>query len=152
NGNVALCGELDLADDGRALLALGFGARSEEAAQRALASLQDGFESACRLYVQGWRAWQKSLLPLNRPAGSSNLNSYRVSPAVLASHGALSFPGALIASLSIPWGFTKGDEDLGGYHLVWPRDLVETAGAFLAAGDADEAKSILAYLRSIQEA
>ena len=26
----------------------------------------------------------------------------------------------------------KIDEDLGGYHLVWPRDLVETAGGFLA--------------------
>ncbi|MEJ1268228.1 glycoside hydrolase family 15 protein [Pantoea ananatis] len=25
-------------------------------------------------------------------------------------------------------GFSKGDDDLGGYHLVWPRDLVETAG------------------------
>ena len=46
-------------------------------------------------------------------------------------------PGAAVASLSIPWGFSKGDDDLGGYHLVWPRDLVETAGGFLAAGDAD---------------
>jgi glucoamylase len=35
---------------------------------------------------------------------------------------------------------------------VWPRDLVETAGGFLAAGAIDEAKSILAYLMSIQEA
>jgi hypothetical protein len=43
-------------------------------------------------------------------------------------------PGAVVASLSIPWGFSKGDGDLGGYHLVWPRDLVETAGGFLAIG------------------
>ena len=53
---------------------------------------------------------------------------------MLRSHEASSFPGGIIASLSIPWGFTKGDEDLGGYHLVWPRDLVETAGGLLAAG------------------
>jgi glucoamylase len=152
NGNVALCGEIDLADSGSAVLALGFGGRPEEAGHHALSSLQDGFEAACRLYVEDWRAWQKTLLPLDRPAGLSNLNRYRVSTAVLATHQAASFPGAVIASLSIPWGFNKGDEDLGGYHLVWPRDLVETAGAFLAAGAIDQAKSILAYLMSIQEA
>jgi glucoamylase len=69
NGNVALCGEIDLAaNDGRALLALGFGGRPEEAGHRALSSLQDGFEVACQGYVEGWRAWQKKLLPLDRPA------------------------------------------------------------------------------------
>ena len=45
-----------------------------------------------------------------------------------------SFPAASIASLSIPGASAKGDDDLGGYHLVWPRDLVETAGGLLAAG------------------
>ena len=60
--------------------------------------------------------------------------------------------GAIIASLSIPWGFRKGDDDLGGYHLVWPRDLVETAGGFLAAGATTAAKSVLDYLMAIQEA
>jgi glucoamylase len=153
NGNVALCGGIDLAAEaGCVLLAIGFGIRPEEAGHRALSSLQDGFEPACRLYVEGWRAWQRKLLPLDRPAGPSNLNRYRVSTAVLATHEAVSFPGAIIASLSIPWGFNKGDEDLGGYHLVWPRDLVETAGGFLAAGATDEAKSTLAYLMAIQEA
>lgn len=152
NGNVALCGEINLTKGGSALLALGFGGRPEEAGHRALSSLQDGFEAACRLYIEGWRAWQKKLLPLDRPAGLSKLNSYRISTAVLATHQDTSFPGAVIASLSIPWGFNKGDEDLGGYHLVWPRDLVETAGAFLAAGAVDQAKATLAYVMSIQEA
>ena len=81
----------------------------------------------------------------------SGLNTYRVSTAVLATHRSIAMPGAAVASLSIPWGFNKGDDDLGGYHLVWPRDLVETAGGFLAAGDADAALQILAYLRSIQQ-
>src|SRR5262249_37476918 len=124
----------------------------EAAGQRALSSLQDGFEATCRRYVQGWREWQDKLLALDRPAGSSNLNSYRGSTPGLAAHQAGSFPGAALASLSIPWGFNKGDEDLGGYHLVWPRDLVETAGGFLAAGAVDNAKSTLGYLMSIQEA
>jgi glucoamylase len=114
--------------------------------------LQDGFEAASRLYVAGWRRWQDRLIPLDRPAEPSNLNSYRVSTAVLATHHDASFPGASIASLSIPWGFTKGDEDLGGYHLVWPRDLVETASGFLAAGAVEEAKASLRYLMAVQEA
>ncbi|MCX5514339.1 glucan 1,4-alpha-glucosidase [Kaistia algarum] len=152
HGNVALSGEIDLTPGkGHALLALGFGVRPDEAGYRALSSLQDGFESARKLYAHGWRAWQDSLLPLDRPAGSSNLNRYRISTAVLATHQPTSFPGAAIASLSIPWGFSKGDEDLGGYHLVWPRDLVETAGGFLAAGATAYARDILAYLMSIQE-
>jgi glucoamylase len=58
----------------------------------------------------------------------------------------------VIASLSIPWGFNKGDEDLGGYHLVWPRDLVETAGGFLAAGAIGDAVRVLHYLETTQEA
>ncbi|MBN1668074.1 MAG: hypothetical protein JW862_13355, partial [Anaerolineales bacterium] len=62
------------------------------------------------------------------------------------------FPGGLIASLSIPWGFNKGDEDMGGYHLVWPRDLVEAAGGLLAIGAYGEARRVLCYLQDTQEA
>ena len=38
--------------------------------------------------------------------------------------------------MSIPWGASKGDEELGGYHLVWTRDLVQSATACLAVNDA----------------
>src|SRR5438034_8140654 len=41
---------------------------------------------------------------------------------------------------------------LGGYHLVWPRDLVETALGFLAAGAELDALRVLRYLESTQEA
>jgi glucoamylase len=159
NGNVALTGEIGFSAEnrGRTLLALGFGPSPEEAGYNALASLQAGFEAAAEPYVKSWRGWQSGLLPLDRKDGANRehkggLNSYRVSTAVLAAHRPLGFPGAAVASLSIPWGFSKGDEDLGGYHLVWPRDLVETAGGFLAAGAADDALAILSYLRTIQEA
>ena len=68
------------------------------------------------------------------------------------SHESKDFLGGVIASLSIPWGFNKGDEDLGGYHLVWPRDLVETAFGFLAAGAEPDALRVLRYLEVTQEA
>ena len=41
--------------------------------------------------------------------------------------------------MSIPWGETKGDNDLGGYHLVWTRDLVQSATALLATGQTEHA-------------
>ena len=149
DGNVALTGEIGFsAANPKVLLALGFGATPQEAADHAAASLAQGFEPAAKAYVATWRKWQASLLPLDRQSG---LNTYRVSTAVLATHRSLAKLGAAVASLSIPWGFSKGDDDLGGYHLVWPRDLVETAGGFLAAGDAEAALQTLAYLRSIQQ-
>ena len=74
------------------------------------------------------------------------------SAAVLRVHESKSFRGGVIASLSIPWGFDKGDDDLGGYHLVWPRDLVETAGGFLAVGAHDDARRVLRFLRVTQDA
>ncbi|MDN5925813.1 MAG: glucan 1,4-alpha-glucosidase [Hyphomicrobiales bacterium] len=157
NGNVALTGEIGFSteNDGKTLLVLGFGPSPEEAGYNALASLQAGFEASAEPYVKSWRGWQGGLLALDRKGdrkGEDGPDSYRVSTAVLAAHRPLGFPGPAVASLSIPWGFSKGDEDLGGYHLVWPRDLVETAGGFLAAGAADDALAILSYLRTIQEA
>ena len=152
NGNVALAGTLDLADaDGRALLALGFGTQPEEAAFRVVLSLQQGAVSALKRYSAGWKALQSAVLPLDEPHDPKHLNRYRVSTAVLATHRD-DASGAIIASLSIPWGFAKGDNDLGGYHLVWPRDLVETAGGLLAAGAGASAKSVLDYLMAVQEA
>ena len=154
HGNVALTGEIVLPGDGEFVLALGFGDTFEAAGQRALASLQDGFDVAYRLYVAGWEQWQKTLLPLDgtRPgAAGVQADLFRASAAVLRSHESVQFPGAIIASMSIPWGFNKGDDDLGGYHLVWPRDLVESAGALLAIGAAGDARRVLDYLQATQD-
>lgn len=151
DGNVALTGEIGFsAADNTALLALGFGASPEEAADLAFASLKQGYDASAKVYVENWRKWQAGLHKLDRHA-TSGLNTYRASTAVLASHLSIARPGAAVASLSIPWGFNKGDDDLGGYHLIWPRDLVETAGGFLAAGDGKQALQILTRLRTIQQ-
>ena len=152
NGNVALTGEIGFTEiERRAVLALGFGPTPSEAGYNARAGLQAGFEEMTKGYVEGWRDWQNQLERLEGVAGSGP-GAYRTSTAVLATHHPFAFPGAAVASLSIPWGFAKGDEDIGGYHLVWPRDLVETAGGFLAAGAWKGALGVLAYLRTIQEA
>jgi glucoamylase len=58
----------------------------------------------------------------------------RASHNVLLAHEDKTYSGAFVASASIPWGQVKGDDDLGGYHLVWTRDMVQTATALLACG------------------
>ncbi len=149
NGNIALLGEIDLRQGTEFVLALGFGKNAAEAGNRALASLSDGFERAQKDYVAEWQAWQEKLLPLGERERGRDL--YRSSTAVMRTHEAKNFPGGLIASLSVPWGFAKSDDDLGGYHLAWPRDLVETASGLLAAGAHESARRVLHYLQSTQE-
>jgi glucoamylase len=153
NGNTALVGEIDLssAADGVFLLALGFGRTASEAALRARSSLFGDFDNALERYVAGWREWQRTLRPLDNIEPHSVHNVYRMSTMVLRCHEASSFAGGIIASLSIPWGFSKGDNDIGGYHLVWPRDLVQTAGALLAADAPADATRVVAYLEAVQE-
>ncbi len=151
NGNVALTGEVELNDSGGAFqLALGFGRNPAEAGQHALASMLEGFDAARSKYISQWQSWQDSLFSPAETAGENTV--FRTSAAILRIHEAKRLQGGIIASLSIPWGFVKGDDDLGGYHLVWPRDLVETAGALLSMGAAEDARRVILYLQCTQEA
>lgn len=72
---------------------------------------------------------------------------------VLRVHEDKLFPGALVASLSKPWGdeiFEWPGVFTGGYHLVWPRDLYHVSTALLNAGDRAAALRALRYLKKIQ--
>ncbi len=152
NGNVALTAEIDLAaGNGGFDLALGFGLTADEAGHRARAALLDGFESAKQTTLNEWQTWQTSLPDIGE-TNPDEKRLYRISTAVMRIHAGKRFPGGVIASLSIPWGFAKGDDDLGGYHLVWPRDLAETAGGLLAVGAQENARRILEFLQITQEA
>ncbi|MGA7292680.1 MAG: glucan 1,4-alpha-glucosidase [Terriglobales bacterium] len=151
NGNIALTAEIDLAAcNGEFILALGFGEIWAEAGQQTISSLLTRYETSRQDYVFHWQHWQKTLKKLDEKRREKDL--YRTSVAVLRTHESKDFLGGIIASLSIPWGFNKGDEDLGGYHLIWPRDLVESAGGLLAAGAHDDALRVLHYLEATQEA
>jgi len=150
DGNVALTGEIDLSvSGGQFVLALGLGRSYREAAHRAAASLWDGFDTAERGYRRNWKKWQ-SALPAPSAAPGEARDIYRTSMAVLRSHESFRFPGGMIASLSVPWGFSKGDGDLGGYHLAWPRDLVESAGGLLAGGAVEDVRRVLRFLAVTQ--
>ncbi|HET8668165.1 MAG TPA: glycoside hydrolase family 15 protein [Terriglobales bacterium] len=75
---------------------------------------------------------------------------YRNSQQLLLAHEDKTFAGAMIASASIPWGDHKGDDDVGGYHLVWTRDAVQSATALLASGRKETARRALVYLACSQ--
>ncbi len=143
-GNVAISGEIETLGSESFTLVLAFGATEAEAGHRARSSLLAGIDSSIEHFRSGWRQWQGACQDTNDPLVVT-------SRTVLRAHESISFPGATIASLSIPWGFAKGDDDLGGYHLVWPRDMVETVGGLLAAGAHSDALRGLDWLRATQE-
>jgi len=150
NGNIAVTGEIDLASSGGAfVMALGFGPTAMEAGQHALITLLEDFDGTQAEYVRAWKAWHASLEGGVPPGSRTPL--YHTSAAVLRTHESKRVEGGVIASLSIPWGFSTPDDDLGGYHLVWPRDLVEIAGGFIAMGAHEHARRVLRYLQVTQE-
>jgi glucoamylase len=152
NGNIALTGEFDLeAGANSFVVALGFGRNPEEAGQRARASIFESFESAKAQFILEWEEWQKKLFTSSTSKKSASPKYLKISATMLRVHESKRHPGGLIASLSIPWGFNKGDDDLGGYHLVWPRDMVQTAGGMLAANAHKDARRVLNYLMVTQE-
>ena len=132
---------------GVATVALAFAERPAQAANSARAALVEPFERQWNRYVERWRAFQRSV-PAPDGLPDDLLDEYRVSCAVIRTHEDRSVPGALVASLSIPWG--QAGDQLGGYHLVWSRDLVESAGALVAMGDFATARRTLAYLVATQ--
>lgn len=150
NGNVALAGEIDVeACDGEFVLAIGFGRDPDAAALHARASLLEPFGRTLERYAAPWRDWQRALLDLDHSADPGDV--YRSSATVIKTHMSRNSDGGIIASLSIPWGNAKGDDDLGGYHLVWPRDMVEAAAGLLAAGAVGETTAMLRFLVATQE-
>ena len=98
------------------MLALGFGPTAMEAGQHTLISLLEDFDETHIEYVRAWRAWHKRL-EQHTPSQTSRRPLYALSAAVLRMHESKRVEGGVIASLSILWGFSKGDDHLGGYHL-----------------------------------
>ncbi|HII41121.1 MAG TPA: glucan 1,4-alpha-glucosidase, partial [Thermoplasmata archaeon] len=100
-------------------------------------------------YIEQWKRACLHFHPLEKFSGDNGALYHR-SRELLLAHEDKTYPGALIASLSIPWGEAKGDEDLGGYHLVWTRDMVNSATGMLASGDLTTPVRALIYLACSQ--
>ena len=96
-GNVALFGELQ-ANEGT--LALGFGESLEGARTLARSSLSEGYGLIRQRFIDGWEAWgQKLIIPECPP--DIEREAY-ISSLVLKVHEDRTFPGSIVASLSVP--------------------------------------------------
>jgi glucoamylase len=150
DGNIALTGELDLTTAREFTLGLAFGNSQHHAVSTLFQSLSTPFAEHCKRYEEQWARSGADVLPLAKVSCDEG-NLYRASFSLLRAHEDKSYPGAFIASLAIPWGESVGDEDQGGYHLVWTRDMVNSATAMLAAGDYATPLRALIYLDVSQE-
>ena len=171
-GNVAVIGEMDLpcvyeraeSSGGKAALitngaggvaaleftlAIGIGEGHHTAAQKTISSLTAPYSELRQRFIDQWRrAANPEWLAAKAQDGGKLM---RASHNVVLAHEDKIYSGAFVASASIPWGQIKSDDDLGGYHLVWTRDMVQTASALLACGRAETARRALVYLACTQQ-
>lgn len=151
DGNIALTGEVAL-DEARAFtLAIALGDNLHHATATLLQALGVPFSSQRARFEQQWDRACRRMLPLERASGDGG-TLYHTSASLLLAHEDKMYPGAMIASLSIPWGEVRGDEGTGGYHLVWTRDMVHSATGLLATGNTETALRALLYLAASQRA
>jgi glucoamylase len=149
DGNVALIGEIDLSGSPEFVVGLAFGEALHHATTTLSQSLSFPYADHQRRFVEQWTRASRRLEPLAAASGDGG-RLYHASHNLLLAHEDKTYPGAMIASLSIPWGEAKGDEDLGGYHLVWTRDMVKISIALLATGNTEQPLRALVYLGCAQ--
>jgi glucoamylase len=149
-GNVALTAELDVAPGQEFTVALAFGRGLPHAVATLLQALGVPYEEHRAKFQAQWDRVSEGLSSLGAASGDRGALLH-ASYSILLAHEDKTFPGAIIASLSIPWGHAKGDSDRGGYHLVWTRDLVQTALGLLASGDTETPRRTLLYLAASQQ-
>jgi glucoamylase len=148
-GNVALIGEVPIERTKEFTIGLAFGESVSAAVTTLFQSLGTPFEVHQRRYREQWTRSAVHELALAQASGDGG-KLYGASRSILLAHEDKVYPGAFIASLSIPWGASKSDDDRGGYHLLWTRDLVHTALGLLAAGSVEAPMRALIYLATRQ--
>jgi glucoamylase len=143
NGNIAVMGEIDIARNREFTIAIALGDGHHAALAGMMQTLSTPYELHQKRFIEQWhRANSPSALAAASTDGGRLM---RISHHVILTHEDKTYSGAFIASASIPWGASKGDDDLGGYHLVWTRDMCHSASAILACGRTDTARRALVY-------
>jgi glucoamylase len=127
---------------------LAFGS-SQAAAEQALnASLSAGFDTVLNAYRDGWLRYADGLDSL----GGRAPDLWYHSAEVIKMAEDKTQPGAIVASLALPWGETVQDDPRDvGYRKVWPRDLYHAARALAAAGDTATVLDIARFMRRQQQ-
>jgi len=150
DGSIALTGELNLPQNRTFTVGLAFGGSVESAVSVLFQSLGVPYKEQRQTFVDQWKSAAPSRQDLAQTSGD-NGKLLAVSYNLLLTHEDKRYQGGLVASLAIPWGDARGDKQgEGGYHLVWTRDMVESAMALLAAGNTEVPLRALIFLSTHQ--
>ncbi len=162
HGNLVQVGRVPLGRNGKFTLALGYGDTQGHAISASRRSLHDGFGSAAKDYERGWHAYDDKLVKPKRPKGVSGskwsdiLDEYYLSANYVKAAEDKTFPGAVAAALTSPWGqaVSAGDPAntyFGSYREVFARDLYEAWTAVFLAGDRRTATDMTRFLFERQQ-
>jgi glucan 1,4-alpha-glucosidase len=156
SGNVALVGRL--ATDARSVrdtVAVGFATEGDVDAAAATTdrALDSGYARARAAYRRSWRSYLDDLA-VPGAVGTGELETqYDVAAMTLKAADSKQFPGAGIASPSVPWGnatIANTPSDYG-YNYVWARDLYQAYTAMEAMGDVESARDAVSYIYRYQQ-
>ncbi|WP_194867320.1 glycoside hydrolase family 15 protein [Pseudoalteromonas sp. PPB1] len=159
SGNVNWLAELGDVDQQATFdLALSFGKSQNASFEEGAQSLERGYQQILAHYngegdAIGWRDYLSSLEPMQKLSGytADQGKLLYTSALVLKAQEDKTHAGALIASLSNPWGDTvAAEQGHTGYKAVWVRDFYQVAMAFLAMGDPQTALIAFEYLEKVQ--
>lgn len=160
-GNILLTGQLQSVSEGESLsqdFVIGFGSNRRLARVAAWSSLETGLDEVLRRFNGegehvGWEDYLAALDQLPRLAEQATDGGKLAfaSALMLKVQEDRTHAGALIASLSNPWGDTvDATNPSTGYKAVWPRDFYQVAMALLALGDTETPLAAFRYLPQVQ--
>lgn len=158
-GAIVLAGQLPKVAKSETFdVVIGFGADAKAADQAAAATLKTGYAEVLARYNGegprvGWEDYLASLneLPRLREASEDGGKLLQASALMLKVQEDRTYAGALIASLSNPWGDTvDATKSSTGYKAVWPRDFYQCAMALAALGDKETPLAAFHYLPTVQ--
>ena len=159
SGNVSLLAELgEIGKNSQFDLSLSFGNNQQASFKEGQATLAKGYQAVLDNYngkgeALGWQDYLQSLAPLTSMSEQTADNGKLLytSAMVLKAQEDKTHAGALIASLSNPWGETvSAKTGSTGYKAVWVRDFYQVAMAFMAMGDTATAQTAFEYLEKVQ--
>ncbi|MBF0665934.1 MAG: glucan 1,4-alpha-glucosidase [Brevundimonas sp.] len=160
-GNIMLTGQLPTIREGETYeqdFVIGFGSNQRLARVAAWQTMETGLDEVLRRFNGegehvGWEDYIASLDQLPRLSEQSTDGGKlaHVSALMLKVLEDRTHAGALIASLSNPWGDTvDATNPSTGYKAVWPRDFYQVAMALLALGDTETPLAAFRYLPQVQ--
>jgi glucan 1,4-alpha-glucosidase len=163
NGNLVQTAQANISRGGMFTLALGFGTSQADAVSASEGSLATLFSQLQKSYEAGWDAYDAGLIaPPSNFGGVPGsqwhqlVDEYYLNANVVKASEDKTFPGAIVASLSSPWGqaISAGDPNntfFGSYREVFARDVYESWTGLLLDGDLATARDVVNFLFNNQQ-